>query len=60
MLPFTPKYQSARSEYVAFPNQKLKDTYVSHSSLNMGFATVKSILIGTMYTSPNIPLLMHP
>ncbi len=36
MLPFTLKYQSARSEYFAFPNPILKDKYVSHTSLYNG------------------------
>ncbi len=36
MLPFTLKYQSTRSEYVAFSNLILKDKYVSHTSLCNG------------------------
>ncbi len=36
MLPFTLKYQSARSEYFAFPYPILKDKYVSHTSLCNG------------------------
>jgi hypothetical protein len=35
-LPFTLKYQSARSEYFAFPNPILKDKYVFHTSLCNG------------------------
>ncbi len=36
VLPFTLKYQSARSEHFTFPNQILKDKYVSHTSLYVG------------------------
>jgi hypothetical protein len=59
VLPFTLKYQSARSEYFAFPNPILKDKYVL-LLYAMGLATVGSILIGTTHPSPNIPQLKSP
>ncbi len=36
MLPFTLKYQSARSEYFTFPNPIFKDKYISHTLLYNG------------------------